>query len=177
MFWRLEKNMEAHANENAQKQAVGATLIIPVAALLFAVYYVVSIWELPWEAQLNGFFLSAVLTILVAAFLFKTIKALCRGKADLGFDSVVDSPQLLRLRLGLIIFTIGFVFIISWIGFTATTFLFLVLTMRYLGVRSWKRLITVSGIISGAGYLLFIVGFKATFPRGIVENVLAVIFG
>ena len=61
--------MNAGDKQGNGKISIGAELIIPVFGLLFAVYYLTSIWNIRWEAQVNGFFHSTILLILVAAFL------------------------------------------------------------------------------------------------------------
>ena len=40
--------------ERDQKTPVGADLIIPVAAAAYAVYYVASVADFPFEAQISG---------------------------------------------------------------------------------------------------------------------------
>lgn len=156
--------------------SVGGELIIPVGGLLFAVYYLYSIRSLPWEAQINGFFISIVLLILAALFLVRTFGRLARGEVDLGFGPVVGKIVLFRKRIGLIVLTILFVNVLPVIGFTATVFLFLVAGMLLLGVRSPIRLFTISFCLSLGGYLLFVVALNSTLPRGAVERLLGAIF-
>ena len=43
------------------RRQVGSDLIIPVAGIAYAVYYVYSVWDFPPEAQRSGFFLAGLL--------------------------------------------------------------------------------------------------------------------
>ena len=164
--------------EKSEKKiaSVGGELIIPVGGLLFAIYYLYSIRKLPWEAQVDGLFISVVLLILAIVFLVKMFARLARGEANLGFGPLLGTAKLMRERGGLVGLTILFVTGLPWLGFTATIFLFLVGGMLLLGVRSLRRLIVVPLCLSFGGYLLFIVALNATLPRGIAERLLGMIF-
>lgn len=165
--------MKAGEKSQSGKASVGAELIIPVAGLLFAVYYLTSIWNIRWEAQVNGFFLSAVLLVLVAVFLVRTFRRIARGEADLRLGEKLGTPQLLRQRLGLIAITAVFVFVLPWIGFTLSTFLFLLATLLFFGIRSPLTLAVIPLSVAAGGYVLFIVALNARFPHGPVEKLLA----
>jgi len=165
--------MKADDKSRGEKASVGAELIIPVAGLLFAVYYLTSIWDIRWEAQVNGFFLSSVLLILVAAFLVRTFRRLSRGEVDLRLGDKLGTPRLLRDRLGLIVITAVFVFVLPWIGFTLSTFLFLLATLFFFGIRSPLTLAAIPLLVAAGGYVLFIVALNARFPHGPVEKLLA----
>lgn len=158
------------------KISIGAELIIPIGGLLFAVYYLTSIWNIRWEAQVNGFFHSTILLVLVVLFLVKTFGRVARGEADLRFGDRLGSKALLKSRLGLVVLTAAFVVALPWLGFTLATFLFLVATLAFLGVRSPKKLILVPLCLAAGGYVLFIAALNARFPHGVIENLLAAIF-
>ena len=55
------------SDENGQKSgkpekpAVGAELVLPVAALLFTIYYFTTIINVPWTAQVSAFFVGTIL--------------------------------------------------------------------------------------------------------------------
>jgi hypothetical protein len=173
-----EGNGEMNAGDKSEggKVSVGAELIIPVASLLFAIYYLTSIWNIRWEAQVNGFFHSTILLILVVAFLIKTFGRVARGEVDLKFGDRLGTKELLKSRLGIIAITAAFVFTLPYVGFTLGTFLFLVAALLFFGIRSRKVLILVPLCLAGVGYVLFIAALNARFPHGLIENLLAAIF-
>ena len=154
------------------KRAVGGDLIIPVAALLFTVYYFVSIADAPFEAQINAFFVGTVLIGLVLIFFVGVARDLARGRATLGLGPLMEPVALVPKRLGLLALTAGYIFVIQWAGFTLTTFVFLVLAMFWLGARSRAVVLGLAFGLALLGYVVFIAAFDTRFPKGPVERLL-----
>lgn len=160
-----------------KKKSVGAELLIPLAALLFTLYYFWTIWNSPWTAQVSAFFIGTILIVLVVIFLLKTSIALYRQEADLGTGEFLSPRSLLPVRVGLLLMTLGYVLLVKWGGFTLTTWAFLFGAMLILGRGRRKRLIlALSATMALSGYLLFIVAFETRFPRGPFENLMRFIF-
>ncbi len=161
----------------SKKKGVGAELLIPVAALVFTLYYFSTIWNSPWTAQVSAFFIGTILIVLVAVFLIKTSVALLRGHAHLGIGDLLAPRTLMPVRIGLLLITLGYVILVKWGGFTLTTWVFLFGAMLILNRGQRKRLIAVlSAILALSGYLLFIVAFETRFPRGPFENLMRSLF-
>jgi hypothetical protein len=81
-------------------------------------------------------------------------------------------------RLFLLALAIGYIVVISWLGFTITTFLFLFMAMALLNKGERMKLsLIVAAALSVSGYLLFIVAFKTRFPFGPFENLLEPLLG
>ena len=154
------------------KRAVGGDLIIPVAALLFTVYYFVSIADAPFEAQINAFFVGTALIALVLVFLAGVARDLARGRATLGLGPLAEPVALVPKRLGLLALTAGYILLIQWAGFTLTTFVFLVLAMYWLGARSPAVVFGLAFGLATLGYVVFIAVFDTRFPKGPVERLL-----
>lgn len=151
--------------------------VIPGAGVLFGIYYLYSIKDLPWEAQMLGLFLSLVVFLLAALLALRSIhQARTRG-ARFGFEILGGNRQLLLQRLGLLALCVAYVLLVDVLGFTLITFLFLLAAMLHLGVRSTKVLILLPTILAAAGYVLFIVVLNSRLPHGIVENLLNPIVG
>ncbi len=156
-----------------EKQHIGGDLVIPVAALLFTLYYFSTIIDSPWTAQVSAFFIGAVLITLVVIFLFRSGMSLVRGAADLGMHSLTAPRAFLPKRLILFALTFGYIFFLEWGGFTLTTFTFMALAMLLLNEGRNKRLILIiSGTLALGGYLLFIVAFERRFPLGPFEQLM-----
>lgn len=164
-------------NEKPTKQSVGGELLIPIAAIVFTLYYFATILDSPWEAQVNAFFVGSILIGLVAIFLFKTIRALLAAEADLRIGGLTEPAWIMPKRLGLLALTIGYIVVIAWGGFTLTTFVFLSAAMLLLsgGRKPWLILGLAGGLALG-GYLLFIVAFETRFPAGPFEWLMAAVF-
>jgi hypothetical protein len=164
-------------SEKPEKQSIGSDLIIPVAGLLFTLYYFSTIIDSPWTAQVSAFFIGTVLVFLIVIFFVKSALAVRAGEADLRLDHLVEPRSFLSKRLILVAMTIAYVHLIQWGGFTLTSFVFLSLAMLLLSGGRNKRLIFVlAAVLALTGYLLFILAFETRFADGpfelLVEQVL-----
>lgn len=160
-------------NKNLERKSVGSELIIPIAALLFTIYYFYTIINAPWTAQVAAFLVGSVLIVLVLLFSVKCIRSLRTGEGALNFDTLINPKSFLPKRLGLLVLTIAYIFVVPTLGFTITTFLFLSMAMLILSGWQKRRIIfSLSAILSLGGYLLFILVFKTRFPAGPFETLM-----
>lgn len=158
---------------NGGKKQIGGELVIPVAALIFTLYYFSTIYNSPWTAQVSAFFIGAILLMLIAIFLVKSAIAWKAGEVGLGMDSLVAPRALITKRLVLFGLTLGFMVVVQWGGFTITTFAFLGLSMLLLsGRRRWRLILGLSAGLAIGGYLLFILAFDTRFPDGPFEQLM-----
>ena len=155
---------------------MGGELIIPLMAFFFAIYYWVTIWDLTWEAQVNGLVIGAILFALTAIFFIRSFLRLRRGEVTLGLGSLLYPLRLQAVRLGLVALSSLYIFAIQWLGFTLTTFLFSLGSLYLLGVRSRSELLGIPFLLAVSGYGLFILALNARFPWGPVENALSGLF-
>jgi len=164
-------------NGNVERESVGSELIIPIAALLFTIYYFYTIINAPWTAQVAAFLVGSVLIVLVGLFLVKCILSLRRGEGVLNFDTLIKPKSFLLKRLGLFVLTVAYIFVVPTLGFTITTFLFLCMAMLLLsGGRKRRIIFSLSATLSLCGYILFILAFKTRFPAGPFEILMKDIF-
>jgi hypothetical protein len=155
------------------QRSLGSELIIPVAALLFTIYYFYTIVDAPWTAQVAALIVGTVLIVLILLFFVKCIRWIKSGEGSLNFDTLIQPKSFVIKRIGLLGLTITYIFVVSTLGFTITTFLFLCTTMLLLSDGRKKRIIfTLSAILSLGGYLLFILAFKTRFPAGPFETLM-----
>ena len=80
------------------------------------------------------------------------------------------------IKLGLLCLAIGYVLVIPWVGYTLTTFTFLIAAMLVLGVFSPAKLIGVSLALSLTGYYFFIELLDTRFAPGPFENFIQWLF-
>jgi len=164
---------EETGSEPTEKKQIGGELVIPVAALIFTLYYFTTIYDSPWTAQVSAFFIGAILIFLIAIFLVKSARAWKAGEVGLGLDSLVAPRSFLIKRLTLLALTLGFIVFVQWGGFTITTFLFLGLaTLLLSGGRRWRLILGLSAGLAIGGYLLFILAFDTRFPDGPFEDLM-----
>ncbi len=162
--------------DDRARTRIGADLIIPVAGLAFAGYYLWSIAGLPGMAQFSGRFLVAVLVVLVVLLALRMGTALTRGEAEFSFADLAETRKTALMRWGVFALAIGFALGIPYLGFTLSIFVFLLLSMLLLQVRPISRIFIIAFCAAAVGYLLFIVALGARLPRGPVETFLAGIF-
>ncbi len=152
---------------------VGADLIIPVTATLYAIYYVASVWDFPPEAQRSGMFLAVLLIGLSTLFFIRTAIQLLRGHAEWEFSSVFGPREGRARRAAFFGLIIAYIFVVPWGGFTLTTFLFLLFGSMLAGLSPVRKAAIFAAVASIGGWLFFIVLLKTRFPRGPFEELVA----
>lgn len=159
--------------ETRRKRHIGGDLVIPVAALIFTIYYFTTIIHSPWTAQVSAFMIGTILLILVVVFGVVSAIALLRGEADLGFQRLTEPMPFLGRRLGLLALTIAFIYLVDLGGFTITTFVFLSLAMLLLARgQNVKLILFLSAALALGGYFLFIWAFDTRFHEGPFERLM-----
>jgi hypothetical protein len=167
---------KGHSSE-PEKRQIGGELVIPVAALIFTLYYFSTIYDSPWTAQVSAFFIGAILIFLIVIFIVKSAIAWKAGEAGFGLDTLVEPRSFVSKRLALFALTLGFIVVVEWAGFTLTTFVFLSLAMMVLsGVQRIRFILVLSTVLSFGGYLLFILAFETRFPAGPFELLMKQVF-
>ena len=157
-------------NKKTQRQ-LGGELVIPVLAVVFTLYFFSSIWNSPWTAQVSAFAVGGILLLICGIFIIRCGIWLRRGEASLGFSNLFSREDLHTGRIGLLVTTIGFCFLIEMLGFTFTTFLFLSISMIILAKGKRPVFIAmVSAIMALGGWAVFIWAFDTRFPRGWFET-------
>jgi hypothetical protein len=165
------------ASENDGKsRPIGADLILPVMGGAYAVYYIISVRDFPFEAQVSGFALAALLCVLVLVFLARVGIGLAQGRYEPGFGDFLG-PVESRARRGIfLVLIVANVVAAPYLGFTLTTFVFLFLSFWAVGVRPIRRALTVAACAALAGWLFFIVILSTRFPEGPFERLMQAVF-
>lgn len=156
------------------RRHLGGELIIPVLAVAFTIYFLSTIIDSPWTAQVSAVLIGGTLLVLCLIFFVRAAIELARGDAGLGFGNLFSREDITTGRVGLFLATIGFCWFIGDFGFTITTFLFLAISMIVLS--HFKRvglILTISAIMALAGWAVFILAFDTRFPRGLFETFMA----
>ena len=160
-----------------ERRPIGGDLVIPVAGLAFTLYYFSTIVDSPWTAQVSAFFVGSILSLLIVAYLIKTVRQVLRREASLGLETLATPRWLVPKRLILLGLTIGYIVLVEWGGFTLTTFAFLWFAMVLLGDGRNKLFAAIiSAAMALGGYLLFIVAFETRFPEGPFELLMKGVF-
>jgi hypothetical protein len=158
-----------------ETSALGADLVIPALALAFAAYFFVSIAELGWEAKANGVLVGSILVILVCVQLARVGLQLVRGTGALGFGPLLAPRDALGKRVALVVIAAAFIGLMRWLGLTLDLFLAMAAALRVLGVRGRGALLWTPLVCAAAAYVMFIAVLNAEFPRGPIEQLLALL--
>jgi len=151
--------------------------IIPALALVFTIYYLTTITEVPWISQASAIVVSGLLLMSIFAFIVRSVVRIQKGEETMrlkgAFHSLVGLFPVSLKRFTMLFLSIGYVWMIDSLGFTLTTFIFIFLGIILLSsLQNWKRALMVSMSCSVIGYVVFIYLFKTRFPVGPVENFL-----
>ena len=156
--------------EKAEKKHMGGEMVIPVSAVLFTLYYFITIIDVPWTAQVAAFFVGTILLLLIGLFFYRTVKEVRRGEADLAMGGLFEPKSFIPKCLALLGLTLGFIVFVEWLGFTITVFLFMSGAMLMLNEGRRKGLILgISAVLALGGWALFIWAFDTRFPAGPFE--------
>jgi hypothetical protein len=156
-----------------KRRQLGGEMVIPVMAIAFTLYYFSTIWNSPWTAQVSAFLVGGILLTVCAIFLLRCGLWLARGQGALGFSNLVNMDDIRTGRIGLLLATIGFCILIEPLGFTLTTFLFMLVSMTVLAkARRMPLILLISVTVSLIGWAVFILAFDTRFPRGWFETMM-----
>ena len=157
-----------------RKRPLGGELIIPVAALAFAIYYTSTVWELAWQANAVGLSVGGGIVILLVILGVRFAREWAWGEADFSLGDVAYPLSLLARRLAILAAATGFILVMPYLGFTLSMFIFLIVGVMILsGLEQLRWGIVLALAVSLGGYFLFIVFVGARFPQGPVERLLS----
>jgi hypothetical protein len=149
--------------------------IIPVAALVFTIYYLTTITEVPWISQASAIFVSCLLLLSIIAFIIRSVWRIRQQRETLrlqgSFQDLLGYMPTSARRIALLALVIAYVWVIESLGFTLTTFIFVFAAIVLLSsLDNWKKALIVSLSCSIIGYIVFIYFFKTRFPTGPIED-------
>ncbi|MDP0929563.1 tripartite tricarboxylate transporter TctB family protein [Paracoccus onubensis] len=155
--------------KQAASKPVGADLILPVCAALYALYYVWSVWDFPAEAQFSGIMLAGLLLLLVTIYLIRVLRGLASGRYSMGFGDLFGPRESRRNRSVFFCLMLAALVLVPWLGFTLTTFSFLASSFIALGVRPFWRAVQIAAVGGLVGWFFFIFLLGTHFPKGPFE--------
>ncbi|MDN5348097.1 MAG: Tripartite tricarboxylate transporter TctB family [Clostridia bacterium] len=136
-------------------------LFIPASALLFAVYYISTVLGTPWEARAYPTVLTAGMIVCAAAVFIGSLVKKSEG--------AFSSPSLrMPHRKSVILFITSclYVALMPVLGYLVSSLLFLIASLRKLGVTDKKLFIGLSVITGLVMYILFVMFMDMHLPGG-----------
>jgi hypothetical protein len=160
----------ASTQDSGEKRQIGGELIIPVLALAFTLYYISTVIDSPWTAQVNAFMMGSVLIVLVLVFFAVALREILQGRATLSASNLLAPYDILPKRLGFMALSLGYLIVMPWLGFTLDTFVFMAASMMLLGDarRPWAYLLAAA-IMAAVALGAFVILFEKRFPKGPIE--------
>jgi hypothetical protein len=151
----------------------GGDWLVPVLILLHAAAYYWSTRSLP-KPEINAI-LVGPLFYLTVAFVLYYLAAQCRQRA--GAKTEVTSSGLAawarqaenRKLLGVLAGIAAYILLMEMAGFTLSTILYMIITMRILGVKSWTLNVAITAATVGTLYWVFNVWLYIELPLGILD--------
>lgn len=166
----MASTQDRSGEAQGERRQIGGELIIPVLALAFTLYYISTVINSPWSAQLNAFLVGSVLIVLVLAFIAYAAREVLIGRATLGASNLLAPYEILPKRIGFIALSLGYLVAMQWLGLTLTTFFFMAGSMLLLG--GGKRplvCLAAAAVMAATALVVFIVLFQKRFPEGPIE--------
>lgn len=152
-------------------------LIIPVGAIAFAVYYLSTVWELPFQAKVVGIYVAGAIGILSLVLFIRFGRQLSSGRKSLGFAGFFSDPISEGRRWSVLALTLAFIGLMPVIGFTLSLFLFVLLAVIVIGgVERLKAAIITATCLTTIAFLIFIVFVRVRFPTTVIDTTLRDIF-
>ncbi len=168
--------MSATEPRSTDRPAIGGELVLPAMAVGLAIYFLIDVDGLAWEARANATVIAYVLLGLIAIHLVRMALRIHAGEATLGLGPLVEPRSLLPLRFTVLAVTGAFIIALPWLGLTLGLFLLVAILMCLLRAGTWARIVTTAATVSIASYLLFIALLNSRLPRGPIEKLLAGLF-
>lgn len=163
-----------------------SNIIIGIILLISSAFYYYSTMDFPPPSNtenLGPAFFPTILAVLLAflalllilnSFLFRGASGKEKGGAVIqGAErSEEDSSGTDEISYTFLFGTMGlsflYVALISTLGFLISTFLFLIILIRFLGYEKWVNNLTSSFVLTAVLYLLFATALGVSLPAGIL---------
>jgi hypothetical protein len=152
-------------------------LIIPIGTIAFAIYYLSTVWELPFQAKVVGIYVAGAIGILSVLLFIRFGRELILGRKSFGFGGFFSDAVSESRRWGVLALTIGFIALMPILGFVVTIFAFVFSTVIVIGgmERLKAAFFTAFGMTTVA-FLVFIVLVQVRFPTNIIDLTLKGLF-
>lgn len=152
-------------------------LIIPVGAIAFGIYYLSTVWELPFQAKVVGIYVAAAITALSVVLFIRFGREIWLGQKTWGFAGFFSDPVSEARRWSVLALTIGFIVLMPVLGFVVTIFAFVFSAVIVIGgVQRIKAAFFTALGMTIVAFFVFIVLVKVRFPTNIIDQSLKDLF-
>lgn len=152
-------------------------LIIPIGTIAFAIYYLSTVWDLPFQAKVVGIYVASAIGILSFLLVIRFGREIMTGAKSLGFAGFFSVPTSEARRWGVLALSSGFILLMPVLGFVVTIFAFVFSTVIVIGgmERLKAAFFTALGM-STVAFFVFLVLVQVRFPTNIIDQTLKGLF-
>lgn len=168
-----EPGREDNQGEPRSKAVTLTEGIVPIAGVAFAIYYLSTIWTMPYEARMGGMVVSTVIFVLTALLVLRWSRDAVRHGVEPGLWSLLGEGSVLYRRLGMVALSIAYVMTLPQIGYFIATLVFLTAAMVVLGVRRPRHLVLIPLLTTCVGHFAFIIVLGISLPVGFIGRLLS----
>lgn len=148
-------------------------LIIPVGAIAFAIYYLYTVWALPFQAKVVGIYVASAIGLLSLVLFARFAREVFRGTKSLGFAGFFSDPVSEVRRWGILAATCLFIALMPALGFVVSLFLFVLACVLLVGGMERLRAgLIISASLTAIAFAIFILFVKVRFPLSGVDTFL-----
>lgn len=146
-------------------------LIIPVAAVLFGIYYLSTVWSLPFQAKVVGLYVASGIALLCLLLVVRFARELMSGKKSWSFHGFFADPVTEGRRWGVLAATCLFILLMPVLGFVVSIFLFVLSTVLLVGgLTRIKAALVVATSITVISFGVFILFVQVRFPLTAIDE-------
>jgi hypothetical protein len=148
-------------------------LIIPVGAIGFGIYYLSTVWALPFQAKVVGIYVSAAIAILSLILFVRFAGELMKGRKSLSWSGFFSSPADEGRRWGVMVATGLFIALLPVLGFALALFLYVLSTVLLVGGREkLMAALVMATSITTVAFTIFILFVRVRFPQSAIDEFL-----
>jgi hypothetical protein len=148
-------------------------LIIPIGAIAFGIYYLSTVWDLPFQAKVVGIYVSSAIAILSLILFVRFAREIWSGEKSFGFQGFFSDPVSEGRRWSVLVATLLFIGLMPVLGFAVTLFLFVFSTVILIGgMQRLKVALIAATSMTVVAFAIFILFVKVRFPLTIVDQTL-----
>lgn len=147
--------------------------LVPILILLYAAAYYWSTRSLP-KPEINAilvgplFYLTVLFVVCYLAAQYRGAIRKDAAPAAGGIAAWLKHAENRKL-LGLLAGIAGYILLMEILGFIISTILYMVITMRFLGVKNWGAIVTITAVTVGALYWVFNIWLYIDLPVGMLD--------
>jgi hypothetical protein len=144
-----------------------------VGAIAFAIYYLSTVWTLPFQAKVVGIYVSGAIGILSLILFVRFGRELRSGAKALSWNGFFSNPVDESRRWGAMLATVLFIALMPVTGFALTLFVYVLTLVLLVGGRTkLKAGMIIATVITVIAFGIFILGVKVRFPQSPIDEFL-----